>query len=341
MLRLPKFDVRRPRTVSQAVRLLHRYGHGAMVVAGGTDLLPNMKHELFTPELVVSLGQIPELVRIEVDAETDELVIGAMTTLATVSQNPLVLERAPALAQAASLVAGPQLRVMGTLGGNVMLDTRCQWYNQTYFWREALGFCLKKDGTACHVVESGRKCVAAASNDSAPALMTLGATLVLEGPDGRRTLAVDDFWKADGIFNKELAPAEILTEVRLPRIGERHFGAYGKLRDRGSIDFPLLGCAVRLDLDTDDAVEAVDIVLVALAARPVRLKKAPDLLVGLHPGTPEFDEALEAVARQARKQCHPLANIPGDPDYRREMVPVYVRRTVRAALEDQGPVHAV
>src|SRR5262249_22725384 len=153
----------------------------------------------------------------------------------------LVRAHAPALAQAAMLIAGPQLRTMGTLGGNVMLDTRCQWYNQTHFWRQALGFCLKKDGTKCHVVEGGNKCVAAASNDTAPALMTRGAELVIEGPDGRRQISIDDFWLADGIFNKKLEHAEILVELRVPATPRGHRGAYGKLRDRGSIDFPLLG----------------------------------------------------------------------------------------------------
>jgi len=339
MLRLPSFEVVRPRTIAEAVDALHRGGEGAQVIAGGTDLVPNMKHELFTPDVVVALSDIAELVRVGIDEETDELVLGAMTKLDTIATNPMVNERAPVLAQAASLVAGPQLRRMGTLGGNVMLDTRCQWYNQTYFWREALGFCLKKDGTLCHVVESGRKCVAAASNDTAPALMTLGATLVFQGPDGRRTVPIDDFWKADGIFNKKVEPAEILCEIRIPAVPERHFGAYGKLRDRGSIDFPLLGVAVRLDFAPDDRVERADVVLVALAARPVRVSRAAELLTGTKPGTPEFDEAVEEVATAAFKKCHPLDNVPGDAEYRREMVPVYVRRTLRAAVEDKGPVH--
>ena len=183
MLRLPKFELAKPATLAEALALLAEHGEDAMPIAGGTDLVPNMKHELFTPKLVVSLAGIEELRGVR-RGHDGSLVIGAMTTLEEVASSELVRQRAPALAQAASLVAGPQLRTMGTLGGNVMLDTRCQWYNQTHFWRQALGFCLKKDGTVCHVVEKGNKCVAAASNDSAPALMTLGAALEIEGPSG-------------------------------------------------------------------------------------------------------------------------------------------------------------
>ena len=252
MLRLPKFQVLTPKTLDAAAALLAEHGERAMLIAGGTDLVPNMKHELFTPDVVISLQAIPELTGIR--QETDgTLVIGAMTTLATLAGDSRIVSGAPALAQAAGLVAGPQLRRMGTLGGNVMLDTRCQWYNQSHFWRQALGYCMKKDGTVCHVVAGGKKCVAAASNDSAPALMTLGAELVFRGPDGEHTLPIDELWLADGIYNKRVQ-GEVLTEVRIPPQAAGHRGAYGKLRDRGSIDFPLFGVAVRLDLDPSGRV---------------------------------------------------------------------------------------
>ncbi len=340
MLRLPKFELESPTTVLEAARILSEC-ESARIIAGGTDLLPNMKHGLFEPDVLVSLQEIPELFGIKV-AETGEIVIGAMTPLAEVAADERVQSAAPALAHAAGLVAGPQLRTMGTLGGNVLLDTRCQWYNQTHFWREALGFCLKKDGTECHVVKGGKKCVAAASNDTVPALMTLGASLVIQGAQQARTVNVNDVWTADGIWNKKVSPTEILTEIRLPARGANHFGAYGKLRDRGSIDFPLLGVAVRIDLDSAGKVEDADAVLTALAARPVRLKNCKSLLEGLDPNdTESWDAATNEVASLAYKQCHPMANIPGDHDYRREMVPVYVRRTLTAAIKRNGPVHHI
>jgi len=339
VLRLPQFELFEPETLAGALALLAEHGEAAQILAGGTDLVPNMKHELFTPKVVVSLARIGELHGVRAEAD-GTLVLGAMTSLDALANDARVRARAPALAQAASLVAGPQLRRMGTLGGNVMLDTRCQWYNQTHFWRSALGFCLKKDGTACHVVSGGANCVAAASNDTAPALMTLSATLVFAGPDGRRELAIDELYTADGIYNKRVR-GEILTGVRLPPTPPGHRGAYGKLRERGSIDFPLLGIAARLDLAPDGAVAAADLCAVALQARPVRLRKAADALLGVRAEAPAFAEAVRAAAELARKQCHPLPNIPGDHDYRREMVPVFVRRTLLAAAQGAGPVHHV
>jgi len=339
MLRLPTCDVATPRTIDAALALLVEHGDRALPIAGGTDLVPNMKHRLFEPRLLVSLAGIDAL-RIVQETEAG-LEIGAMCTLATLARDERLTEHYPALAQALSLVAGPQLRNMGTLGGNVMLDTRCQWYNQTYFWRKSLGFCLKKDGDTCHVVKGGSRCVAAASNDSVPALMTLGAELVLRSSQGERTVAVDDFWKADGIQNKRALTGELLVAIRLPRTTAGHRGAYGKLRDRGSIDFPLLGVAARIELDDAGVTRDADLVLTALQARPVRIRKVAATLAGTTPGNSDFTSALESVCAQAAKQCKPMPNIPGDHDYRRAMVPVYVRRTLLAAALQAGPVHHI
>jgi 4-hydroxybenzoyl-CoA reductase subunit beta len=345
MLRLPQFETEVPRSLRAALTLLDE-NPDALIVAGGTDLVPNMKHELLTPSMVVSLAQIEELRGIgrtpSPDPSSAWITIGAMTSLDAVSTSEIVRAHAPALAQACSLVAGPQLRTMGTLGGNVLLDTRCQWYNQTYFWRQALGFCLKKDGTKCHVVEGGSKCVAAASNDSAPALMTLRAELVFASTRGRRTVPIDDFWVADGIQNKKLERGEILVEVRIPPTQpSSHRGAYGKLRERGSIDFPLLGVAVRIEVDAKNVVENADVVITALQARPLRIQRAAAILQGAAIGTPAFEDAVTTLAAQAHKQCHPMPNVPGDEEWRRAMVPVYVKRTLQAAAMRAGPVHHV
>jgi 4-hydroxybenzoyl-CoA reductase subunit beta len=336
MLRLPKFELYTPGTLEEASALLAQHGERAMIIAGGTDLLPNMKHELFTPEFVISLARIPELSRVQ-QRPDGTLVIGAMVSLDYLATDGLVNESAPALAQAASLVSGPQLRRMGTLGGNVMLDTRCRWYNQTYFWRSALGFCLKKDGSACHVVTGGQKCVAAASNDTAPALLSLGASLLFHSQRGSRELALDELYKADGIYNKKVK-GEILTEIRIPPRHPGHRGAYGKLRDRGSIDFPLFGAAVRLDLDDQQVVVDADLSAVVLQARPQRVRGVAEMLRGLAIDSSAFSKAIDDVAAKAQKQCHPLDNVPGDAQYRHAMVPVYVRRTLRAAADRQGPV---
>ena len=340
MLRLPKFALEEPTALSDATALLREHGEKAMVVAGGTDLLPNMKHGLFEPEVVVSLARIEELHGIETQAD-GSLRIGAMTTIADVAQSDTVRAHAPALAQAASVIAGPQLRTMGTLGGNVMLDTRCQWYNQTHFWRKSLGYCLKKDGTVCHVVAGGRKCVAAASNDSAPALMSLGATLAFTGVTGTRQVPIEDLWKADGIWNKKAERGEILTHIGIPKQAAGHRGAYGKLRDRGSIDYPLFGCAARLDVDDSGIVTDADVVCVALVARPLRIKRVGEVLGGQAVDESSFETAVREAADLAYTQAKPMDNIPGEANYRREMVPVYVRRTLLAAVRGDGPVHHV
>jgi 4-hydroxybenzoyl-CoA reductase subunit beta len=327
MLRLPQFGVATPTTIDGALSILAEHANAA-VLAGGTDLVPNMKHRIATPDLVLSLEGVREMRGVSVDGDT--LVIGAMTRLDAIAHDDRVRAWAPVLAQAAGIVASPQIRRMGTLGGNVMLDTRCRYINQTHFWRKSLGFCLKKDGTLCFVVAGGQKCVAAASNDSAPALMTLGAELVFRSAKAERIVKVDQLFGGDGIYNKKVAPGELLTEIRVPRQASGHRAAYGKLRERGSFDFPQLGVAVRLDT-TGDVVADADIVLVALQARPLRIKGAADVLRGTKIGEASFENAVRTLADRAHQHCHPMPNIPGDAEYRHAMIPVYVRRTLMAA----------
>ncbi len=330
MLRLPRFDVQEPASVAEALELLARHGDRARPIAGGTDLLPNLKHRLAEPDVLVSLARLDELKAVRVEAD-GTLVVGAMVSLDAAGAHAEVLRRAPALALAARQVSGPQLRRMGTVGGNVMLDTRCRYINQTHFWRKALGFCLKKDGTVCHVVSGGSRCVAAASNDTAPALLTLGASLVLRRVDGERMVKLDDFFHADGTANTKLAQGELLVAVRVPAQRAGHRGAYVKLRSREAIDFPQLGVAARVDVEDGVVVDA-DVALVALQARPVRLKGVADLLRGKREGEAALETALDQVGERAYKQCHPMPNVPGDHEYRHEMVPVFVRRALRAAI---------
>lgn len=342
MLRLPPFRYHRPRTVPEAVALLAEFGLDAMPIAGGTDLMPNMKHRLFTPAHVVSLKGIGAMRGIEVVEAPDAgpgahtpgtgtrvpgtgtaLRIGALETLADVAANPLVRRHFPGLAAAAGLVAGPQLRNMGTIGGNVCLDTRCTYYNQTQFWRSALGYCLKKDGTVCHVTGVGRKCVAAHSADTPPNLIALGASLTLAGPHGERVMDASDFFVTDGIWNTRRAPDEILTGITIP-IARRRRSAYGKLRQRNSIDFPLLSVAVAGDFEETGTVKRLTGVVSALGARPRVLAGWSELAVG-----GRLDGAtIDALAARAHAQCRPLDNLIVDAEWRRAMVPVYVRRAL-------------
>jgi 4-hydroxybenzoyl-CoA reductase subunit beta len=322
MLRLDPFRLETPSTVDEAVALLAAHGDKAKVLAGGTDVVPNMKHGLHEPEVVVSIGRIKTLKGI---VETsDALELGALTTLHEIEHSDVVARTAPGVQRAASLVAGPQLRRMGTLGGNVCLDTRCLYYNQTYFWRESLGFCLKKDGTVCHVVAGGKKCVAAASNDTATMLLALDATVDIQSPGGVRTVKLDDFFVGNGAKNTILEPADLLVKVRVPRApaGARRLEGYAKLRHRNSIDFPLLSVAVRFDLDAAGLIQEARLVVSALGARPNKVN------VDAWKGKPLDDRTVDEIAQLAFSRCTPLTNIADDPAWRKDMVPVYVKRAV-------------
>ena len=330
MLRLPPFRYHRPRTVDEAVGLLDRWGSRALPVSGGTDLIPNMKHRLFTPDHLVALRQIPGMRGFRRDGSA--LVIGGAETLASVARHPEVRRRFPSLASAAGQVAGPQLRNMGTLGGNICLDTRCTYYNQTEFWRDALGYCLKKDGDVCHVTRVGKKCVAAHSADTPPVLMTLGATVELAGPEGRREVGLNDFFLADGIWNSRRKPGEIVTRVRIPFPSRDSRAAYTKLRQRRSIDFPLLSVAVAADFQRSGRVCQIMGVVTALGARPRLLTGWARIALGRTLST----EVIETLAERAHRQCHPLENAIVDADWRRAMVPVQVRLALGALRERGG-----
>ena len=322
MLRLPPFRYHRPETVERALDIMGEHSGAAMYVAGGTDLIPNMKHRLFEPGHLVALKRIQEMGGITV--ADGYLRIGAAVTLSGIAANREVLTRFPALADAAGHVAGPQLRNSGTIGGNLCLETRCTYYNQTAFWRDALGYCLKKDGTVCHVTRVGKKCVAAHSADTPPVLMTLDAVVTLVGPEGQREVPVRDFFVADGIVNSRRTPDEILTEVRIPLASGERKQAYAKLRYRKSIDFPLLTVAVAAHLEGDGTVRSIEGVVTALGSRPRVLSGWGDVALG----RTLDDDLLDELAQRAHKQCHPLENMIVDAEWRRAMVPVYVRRAL-------------
>ncbi|HEY4117615.1 MAG TPA: FAD binding domain-containing protein [Byssovorax sp.] len=323
MLPLPIFGLHRPKTVAEAVAMLGELPN-ARLVAGGTDLLPNMKQGITEPEHLVSLRGVSELTRVALepdDGAGEHLVVGAGVRLADAAESLLVRRAAPALAEACGAVGGPHHRAMGTVGGNVCLDTRCRWVNQTYFWRKSLGFCLKKDGTVCHVVKGGAKCVAAASNDSAPALIALEAEIEIVGKAGVRRVPASDFWTADGVKNNDLAVDEVVTRVRVPVLAGRK-SAFEKLRRRGAIDFPLLSVAARLDFE-GDAVRAADVVVSALGAKPRRVRAAAKVGTGAAMAT-----LPEELAAGAFAECKPLTNLDDDAGWRREMVRVYVKKAV-------------
>jgi 4-hydroxybenzoyl-CoA reductase subunit beta len=300
MMRLPYFAFHAPRSVGEAADLLAAAPDDAMLIAGGTDLLPNMKRRQQVPRTLISLRRIPELRTI---ANGQGLSIGSGVTLTTVVQDARVRHSARALWQAAAQIATPQLRNMGTLGGNVCLDTRCNYYDQNYEWRKAIDFCMKKDGERCWVALSSPKCLAVSSTDTAPALIALGADVTLVSTSGSRRILLTDLYRNDGIRYLTRQPNEILSAVHLPDLdGWR--STYWKLRRRGAFDFPVLSVAAAVHVAPDGTIDAARIVVGAVASRPMEAPLAAAALVG-HPFT---DDRIVAVADLAAHPARPMDN---------------------------------
>lgn len=276
MMRLPWFRYLTPDSVEEVVAILAGEGPETSVVAGGTDLFPNMKRKHQVPHTLVALRHINELKEV---TNGDGLTLGAGLTLTDLARDPNVREQFPGLWQAAIQVATPHLRNMGTLGGNLCLDTRCNYYNQNYEWRKAIGFCMKKEGEICWVAPASKRCLAVSSTDTAPALISLDASVTLVSKDGERDVAVRDLYQNDGIDYLMRRPDELLTRVKLgPAAGRR--STYWKLRRRGSFDFPVLSVAATVKLSDDGTVEHACIVLGAVASRPLVADAAAETLVG-------------------------------------------------------------
>jgi 4-hydroxybenzoyl-CoA reductase subunit beta len=324
---LPSFQLFRPQTLDEAVSLMGKHPGDVKLVAGGTDLLPSMKQKLFTPQYVLDLRGVSELHGIR-EPPDGSLEIGTLTTLSTIERSPVIRRKFPVLYEAAKTVASPVLRNMGTVGGNICLDTRCLWYNQSLLWRKSCGFCLKKDGDLCHVAPGGKFCWAAFSGDTPPALLCLGAELTIAGPRGTRRLPLAEFYVDDGIVRLHLAPDEIVTRVYLPASSRGWRGSYQKLRVRGSIDYPLAGVAVALKLDPRSGlVEDARLAVTAVNPAPHVVKDADLILVGTEPGEGLAERVGELAARAAK----PLTTSALTPEYRREMVRVFAKRAVLRA----------
>jgi 4-hydroxybenzoyl-CoA reductase subunit beta len=324
VLRLPEFEYVAPRALDEAATLLAEHGPRAQLVAGGTDLYPNMKRRQQEPAVLVGLRGIPELSEI---ARTDGVLrIGPTATLHAVATDPRVREHLPALAVAAGLVSTPHLRRMGTLGGNLCLDTRCTYYDQNYHWRKSIDFCLKKDGAICWVAPNSRRCWAVSSSDTAPVAVALRARLQLVSSAGSRSVEASYFFRDDGIDYLTRRPDEILSSIEVPL----HAGwrmTYLKLRRRGSFDFPILGVAAAARVE-DGVVQEVRLVLGAVGSSPVDESSAAESLRGQAPTL----EAIKAVAADAYKGARPLDNTDLNYAWRKKMARVYVERALAQVL---------
>jgi len=331
MIRLPPFTYLAPTTVDAAARLMAEHGPDAMLVAGGTDLYPNMKRRQFEPKVLVGLRGLRELRGVRGSA-AGGFTIGAGTTLSTVAAHRDIMRAWPALATAAGLVSSPQLRNMGTIGGNVCVDTRCNYYNQSHEWRKAIGFCMKKDGDICLVAPGSSRCWAVSSSDTAPVLWALQAQLRLVGAGGERTIPMGALYQDDGIAYLAKRPDEIVADIELPA-AEGWRSTYVKLRRRGSFDFPVLGVAVAARME-GDMVRDAQIVLGAVASQPRPAEKAAAALVGQR----VTRELIAHVADLAAGPSKPLDNTDFTHPYRKKVTRVFVARAVAAVagLEELG-----
>jgi 4-hydroxybenzoyl-CoA reductase subunit beta len=347
MLRLPPFDLHTPSSLAAATDLLAAAGaeggpRGAAVriVAGGTDLLPNLKRQHDRAATIVSLRRVDELRSIA--RVGDDLRLGATATLTDVARHPEVKARYPGLARAVTSISSPVLRNMGTIGGNLCLDTRCTYYNQSEEWRRAIDYCMKEEGKVCWVAPGSSRCWAIAAGDSAPMLHVLGATVELASATGTRRLALADLHRDDGIAYLTKRPDEILTAVDLPAAsaGDHCRTAFWKLRRRGSIDFAVLSVAAAVWTDVEGAVTAARVALGAVASAPVPVSAAGEMLVG----QPLDRERIAAVASAARRQATPMDNTDFQTQWRGVMVERYVEAALcevaGLALERLPPRHA-
>ena len=325
----PPFQVHQPTTVAEAAALAARHP-GAVFLAGGTDLVVNLRKRLREPAHLISLRGVVEMAGIT--EEPAALVIGGAVTMSQLSSHEGVRARLAPLAEAAALVAGPTLRNMATLGGNLCLDTRCRYYNQSFFWRQANDFCLKKDGTVCHVAPGGSFCWAAFSADTAPVLMLLDAELTLASANGLRQVPLTAFYGADGRWPlgedpqpapQGLRPGELLVSVKVPLPPSDWRGAYEKLRVRDSIDFPLAGVALSLRRTQGTGSPVAELRLALTAVNP-----RPELVPGTEAFTGEAFTlgSLEQLKKLANRVAKPMRTTVADPAYRRAMVGALVER---------------
>jgi 4-hydroxybenzoyl-CoA reductase subunit beta len=325
MMRLPKFTYRRPTTVKEAVALAAGEGHNAMFVAGGTDLYPNMKRRQQTPATVIGLNRIQDLQAITGTPQSG-MTIGAGLTLTQVESHPVLAEAYPGLVEAVRTISTPQLRNMGTIGGNLCLDTRCNYYDQNYEWRKGINFCMKKDGTVCWVALSSPKCLAVSSTDAVPILCAMDARFTLVSTAGTREVRAEEMYNNDGINYLHKQPGELVTSITLPAVNVWRAG-YKKLRRRGAFDFPVLGVGAWIKFADNPKslfVESARIFIGGVASAPIRCLEAEALLEGKL----LTDEVIQAAADEAARPARPMDNTDHDRLWRKQMVTVWVRRTL-------------
>jgi 4-hydroxybenzoyl-CoA reductase subunit beta len=330
MMRLPKFEYRVPQQIAEAVKIMAAVGPEAQFVAGGTDLYPNMKRRQQMPKTVISVMRLPELNQITGDGKSG-IRIGASVSLTDIVEHPIVKRDYPVVAHAARTISTPILRNMGTIGGNLLLDTRCNYYDQNYEWRKGINFCLKKDGDVCWVAPGSSKCWAVQSSDLVPVMVAIGAKFRLVSTLGERMIDAAGFYNDDGIDYLKKRPDELLVDIHLPPLNGWR-ASYQKLRRRGAFDFPVLGVAAYVQLETDgggtagseQVVRKAKIVLGGIAPSPMVIDDAEQILIG-KTLTPD---QIQAAAEAAYVKARPLDNTDFVMNWRKQMARQYTLRAL-------------
>jgi 4-hydroxybenzoyl-CoA reductase subunit beta len=317
---LAPFKLHRATSATHAAALLARLP-GARIVAGGTDLVPNLRRGIGAPEALVDVSSIPDYATIVRDS--DGWRIGAGTTLAVLASDASIARELPALAQAAASVAGPGHRTVATLGGNLCLDTRCVFYNQSEWWRRSNDYCLKLGGTTCHVAPQGSRCHAAFSGDLAPALLVYGAQIDVVGARGARRLPLAELYADDGARHLTLAADELIASILVPPQPEGARSGYRKARARGAMDFPLAGVAIRATIAGATLVD-LQVALTGTNARPLALADTAALC-----GARIDDALLAELGKRIGKQASPMRTTVTSSHYRRQVAIVLAQRLLR------------
>ena len=324
MLRLPTFTYHRPKTAAEAVAIASEHGKAAMYVAGGTDLYPNMKRRHQEPTHVVSLQDLPEVHAIE-RLDDGRTAIGAMVKLSTIEHDADVKALYPGFAHAVREISTPLLRNMGTIGGNLCLDTRCTYYDQSLEWRESIDFCMKKDGAICWVAPGSERCWAVQSSDTVPVVCAMEAEVELVGKEGTRCIVAADLYQDDGIEYLTKSPEELLSRLILPAPG-RWKASYVKLRRRDTFDFPVLGVGACLWFDDDGVVTKANIRLGGAGSYAIPATASEAKLVGQK----LTDERIAEAGSAAMKPARTMDNTDLDVYWRRKVAPIYVARAIAA-----------
>jgi 4-hydroxybenzoyl-CoA reductase subunit beta len=326
-MNLPKFELVHPKSLQEACSLLGKHDKKAALLAGGTALIVGLRYKLSRPAVVIDLKGLTALDYVNRN-ESGGLAIGSMVTLETLEKSLLVLNECSLLAEAIRLVAIPSVRHGASIGGNLCLDTRCLYYNQSEFWRSGLKGCFKLGGVICNAVEKGRRCQAVYQGDLGPVLLALEAEVKIASANGEKIIPLAEFFTGRGEKPNVLRSDEILVEIRIPPSGHDASGAYEKLRVREGMDFPMAGVAVMIKRNRSGTIDQAKVVLGAVGSSPVEVPKAAGLLEGQKP----TEDLLQSVSREAVDRAQPVGNLAIDVSYRRKMVGVLVKRALRRAL---------